>query len=190
MIDYHGTITENRSALQPVLDALQIKPYALDLIHSQTTVIVEGIYDYLSLELFRGARSIAVLPSVGAGSIKFYVSLMIAWQVKFRALWDNDVEGRRKFSDATDLFGHEISSRYFRLIPSPPSDGKRIMQNLFDGTDLAHIRRELSLATDCSFERTVQALYYSPSRNKLVDDMCSTTKQNFETLFQSLSIDS
>lgn len=190
MIDYHGSVTDNHSALQPVLDALQIKPYALDLMHSQTTIIVEGNYDYLSLELFRGERAVAILPSVGAASIKFYISLMIAWQVKFRALWDNDGEGRSKLSDARELFGEEIASRYFRLLPSPASDSTRIIQNLFEGSDLTHVRKRLGLATHCSFERTIQALFYSQLRNELVSEMSTATKENFEELFQSLSLDS
>jgi hypothetical protein len=189
MIDYHGSITDNRSALQPVLDALQIKPYALDLISTQMTLIVEGIYDYYSLELFRGDRSISVLPSVGAGSIKFYISLMIAWQIKFRALWDSDAEGRKKHSEAAELFGSDIATRYFRLLPSPQADGKRIMQNLFEGSDLVQIRKELKIAPDCSFERTIQALFYSPEKIRIVASIGADTKTNFELLFASLSLD-
>jgi hypothetical protein len=73
MIDYRERTKTPWSALQPVLDALQMKPYALDLIHAQTTVIAEGIYDYYCLELFRGIRPISILPGVGADSIKNYI---------------------------------------------------------------------------------------------------------------------
>ncbi len=185
---YKGAASEKRSALQPVLDALQIKPFALDLISKRTTVIAEGIYDYFALELFRNDRSISVLPSVGADSIKFYISLMIAWQVDFRALWDNDDEGKKRYAQAAQLFGVHVAERNLRLLPMPPGATKRIMQNLFEGTDLVKIRNELSVQFDCSFERTLHALFYSPRRAELTQMVSQRTKQNFEQLFDSLSL--
>src|SRR5207253_2026315 len=107
---YRTSLSEKRSALEPVLDALQIRPFALDLINTRATVIVEGIYDYFAIELFRYNRSVSILPSVGADSIKYYVSLLIAWQVDFRALWDGDDEGRAKYEQAGELFGPEIAA--------------------------------------------------------------------------------
>ena len=61
-------------------------------------------------------------------------------------------------------------------------------QNLFDGSDLVRVRNELELSADCSFERTLQTLFYSPRRGELVQGMCHVTKQNFEELFESLSL--
>jgi hypothetical protein len=185
---YKGAASEKRSALQPVLDALQIKPFALDLINTRTTVITEGIYDYFALELFRNNRSISVLPSVGADSIKFYISLMVAWQIDFRALWDNDDEGKKRYAQAGQLFGVRVAERNLRLLPIATGGTKRIMQDLFEGTDLVTIRAELGLQNDCSFERTLHALFYSPRRAELTQMVCQRTKQNFEQLFDSLSL--
>jgi len=185
---YRSSGSPKRSALEPVLDALEIRPFALDLINTRATVITEGIYDYFSLELFRNNRSISILPSVGADSIKYHVSLLIAWQVDFRALWDNDDEGRAKYERAGELFGPTIAEQNFRLLPAGSRGHRRIMQDLFDGADLVSVRNKLELAQDCSFERTIHALFYSPRRAELVQAMCQTTKQNFEELFQSLSL--
>ena len=186
--EYKGAASENRSALQPVLDALLIKPFALDLISTRATIITEGIYDYFSLELFRGSRPVSILPSVGADSIKFFVSLLVAWQVDFRALWDNDPEGRRKHTEAADIFGEEIARRYFRLLPMEPGVSKRIMQDLYDGQDLVTIRSALGLAASCSFERTIHSLFYSPLRSELVQKFSPRTRQNFEALYASMSL--
>ena len=186
---YNGSASERRSALQPVIDALQIKPFALDLISKQLTVITEGIYDYFAVELFRDDRPIFILPSVGADSIKFYISLMIAWQIDFRALWDNDLEGRDKHNQAAGFFGEEIASRYLKLLPATQTNGRRIMQNLFHGQDLAHVRGELGLAGNCSFERTLHALFYSPRKAELVKGMSEQTKSSFAELFDSLGIE-
>jgi energy-coupling factor transporter ATP-binding protein EcfA2 len=186
---YDGATQEKRSALQPVLDALQIQPFALDLIGKQLTIITEGIYDYFAIELFRNDRPVSVLPSVGADSIKFYISLMIAWQVDFRALWDNDPEGRDKHDRAAKFFGETIATRHLKLLPSKTASNRRIMQNLFDGQDLTVIRSELGLAADCSFERTLHALFYSKKRSELVNGMGDQTKRNFTELFDSLALD-
>jgi hypothetical protein len=184
---YQPSGSHKRSALEPILDALQIRPFALDLINTRATVITEGIYDYFAIELFRNNRSISTLPSVGADSIKYYMSLLVAWQVDFRALWDNDEEGRRKHDEASRLFGSEIAERNMRLLPAPHGK-RRIMQDLFEGSDLAKLRPELGLARDCSFERTLQTLFYSPRRGELVQEMSQTTKHNFEELFEALSL--
>jgi len=184
---YRPSASHKRSALEPVLDALQVRPFALDLINTRTTVITEGIYDYFAIELFRYNRSISILPSVGADSIKYHISLLIAWQVDFRALWDNDDEGRKKCDEAGRLFGPETAARNLRLLPGSPGQ-RRIMQDLFEGMDLANVRTELDLGRDCSFERTLHALFYSPRRGELVQAMSQATKHNFEELFESLSL--
>jgi energy-coupling factor transporter ATP-binding protein EcfA2 len=184
--EYKGNILERRSAFQPVLDALQIKPFLLDLSHSRT-IIVEGIFDYYAMELFRQNRPIGILPSVGADSIKYYVSLMIAWQISFRALWDNDDAGRKAKRDAEDLFGPDIGEKSFFLLPASQGT-KRIMQNLFDPHDLKLFREELEIP-ESSFEKTIATLFFSPQKGELVAKVSQKTRANFEELFRSLNLD-
>jgi len=185
--NYKGSLPERRSALQPVFDALQIKPFALDLAGIKQTVIVEGIYDRLALEMFKENRDLFTLPSVGATSIKFYISLLVAWQLNFRALWDNDAEGRKCFDEAGSLFDEPIRSRCLRLLPS--SGSKRILQDLFAGEDLKMFRQELSLDHACSFERTIHALFYDERRSEILKRVSSTTWSAFREVFESLSLE-
>lgn len=185
---YRSANRQTRSALEPLLDALQLRPFALDLITTRLTVVAEGVYDYYALELLRAGRPISILPSVGADSIKYYVSLLIAWQIDFRAIWDNDEEGRKKHADAARLFGPEIATEKFRLLPLRGTGRHRIIQNLFDGNDLSAIRAALGLARDCSFERTICALFYSQDRDRLVRSLSSNTRDNFDGLFDSLGL--
>ncbi len=186
--NYKGATTERRSALQPVLDALEIKPFALDLMSTRLTVITEGMYDYMALDLFKGDRPIAILPSVNAESIKFYISLMIAWCLDFRAIWDNDLEGRKRHEQAVQLFGEVVAERNLRLLPSPSTATKTILQDLFIGEDLVMVRRELDLDTSSSFERTLHALFYSKSRTRIMNLISAQTNENFESLLTSLSL--
>ena len=84
---------------------------------------------------------------------------MIAWQVDFRALWDNDEEGRKFYAQAQDLFGESIAARSLRLLPCGKPNCRWIMQNMFDGSDFVLVRQCLGLAEDAKFERTVVALF-------------------------------
>jgi hypothetical protein len=188
VIDHREETGAQLSALQPLLDALQVKPYALDLVHAQTMVIAEGIYDYYCLELFRGGRPISILPCLGADSIKKYIPLMIAWQLDFRALWDNDTEGRKQHAQAQALFGDSIAERSLRVLPCDTPNCRWIMQSMFDGSDIVLIRQELSLAEDVSFERTMLALFYSSAKQSIVGRMTDVTKTRFEELFKHLGL--
>lgn len=184
--DYSGSIEERRLAFQPVIDALQIKPFLMDLSH-KCVILVEGMFDYYALELFRNDRPLLVMPSVGADSIKYFVSVMIAWQRDVRALWDADAEGRKCIKEAQSKFGEEFSVGRFHLLPCK-EDSKRILQDLFDGADLSMIRNKLGIASNSSFERTIGALFYSPDKASIFAHISNRTKNNFAELFNSLKL--
>lgn len=183
---HRGDILEQRSAFQPVLDALRIRPFLMDLSHSRT-IIVEGVFDYYALEMFRQNRPVGVLPSVGAHSIKFYISLLFAWQVDFRALWDADDAGRQCHAEAIELFGEDIAAARFRLLPCA-ADRKCIMQDLFSGEDLALFRRELDIADESSFEKTIAAVFFSSRRAELIARVSQGTRERFERLYGTLDL--
>lgn len=188
LFEHKGTMRDRRSAFQPVIDALQIKPFVLDLT-AENIVVVEGICDYYAFEMFKGARQLAFLPSTGADSIKYYVSLLIAWQANFWALWDNDEKGRENKTTATDQFGDEIAGRRFRLLPLPEGHSKRILQNLFDGSDLSLIRERLGLSTEVSFDKAIAALFYSSDRADILRSLSQATRDSFAFALDSLEID-
>jgi hypothetical protein len=180
----HGGAIARRSAYQPLIDALQIRPLALDF-GSKPTIIVEGIFDFYLLDLFRANREIAILPSVNAQSIEYHISLMIAWRVPYCALWDNDPAGRDSLRTAQGHFGEEEARSRFRLLSSGKAKN-RILQNLVEGQDMQQIRALLSLPSNSSFEKTIAAWYYSRERAKILRAMSGKTRANFEQLFNSL----
>jgi AAA ATPase domain len=184
--EHKGNISERRSAFQPVIDALHVKPIMLD-VTTQCVVITEGIFDYYALELFRQGRNISILPSVGADSIRFYISLCIAWHLEYKALWDNDKTGRREKARAEALFGEPESEDRFFVLPSE-TGRDRILQNLFEGEDLGTIRTDLGLDTDASFEKTLAALHFSPEKTIIVSKFTSRTRQNFKELYATIGL--
>lgn len=184
--EHKGNITERRSAFQPVIDALQIKPIMIDL-SQQRTLIVEGIYDYYALELFRQGRSLGILPSIGADSIPFYISLLIAWRVPYAALWDNDESGRKAKAKAETLFGEaEAKNKFFLLPRKNGNTGNRILQNLFEGDDLVMVRESLNLPKETSFEKTIAALYFAPEKVQILTKFSERSRNNFAELFAAI----
>jgi predicted ATPase len=187
VFEHRGTIIERRSAFQPIIDALQIKPFLLDL-NVDRIIVVEGICDFYAFSMFKGGRVVAILPCVGASSIKFYISLLLAWQVQFRALWDDDDEGRRAFEDARKLFGDEIATHHFRRLPKAHGRNGCILQDLFSGNDVAMAKKELQLPTNTSFDKVIAALYYSLERSRILGMVSTETRDRFDSVFTSMSL--
>lgn len=184
--EYKDDTKSKRSAFQPITDALQIKPLILDL-NYKNILITEGIYDYYAFEMFKGKREINVLPSTNAESIKYFISLMIAWQINYKALWDNDDEGRTEKKSAEEFFGEVEANNNFYLLPHKTSRTKKtILQNLFVGNDFITIKGELGLNKNSSFEKTILSLFYSKDKNKILKKVSKETKNNFKKVFDLL----
>lgn len=179
--EFDDLITDKKSAFQPIIDALQIKPFGFDL-GSQNVVIVEGIYDYYCFEMMKGKTDIAFMPGSNADSIRYLISLMIGWNVDYRALWDADPEGSERYEDAVGFFGDEEAKR-FKQLPQ-----KKILQQLFEGNDLTLIRTQLGIIGKSSFEKTIVALFYSDDREKILRKISKQTKDNFKKLIADLRI--
>lgn len=184
--EHKGNILERRSAFQPIIDALHIKPFLLDLTQDRV-ILTEGIYDYYAFEMLKQGRNISILPSVGADSLPFYISLMIAWRVAYCAIWDNDTAGRNAMAKAERIFGEEVASRHFRLLPAR-RNANRIVQDLFDGHDIRFIKAELDLPQNSSFEKVMASLFYDPRRSDIIGRLSRKTKENFESVFESLNL--
>ncbi len=184
--EFQGNVTETRSAFQPVLDALKIRPFVLEGLLGPV-VITEGMIDYYCLELFKGSNQLKLLLSVGADSIKYYISLMITWSVTFKALWDNDEEGRKRYAESERLFGDDFARNRFYLLHKSPRQKSRIIQNLIEGTDLRMFREMLGLPSNTSFDKTIILLYYSRQKSEIIARVSDSTRDNFIKLFDLLS---
>jgi predicted ATP-dependent endonuclease of OLD family len=183
--EHRGSILERRSAFQPVVDALHIKPFLLDLTNS-LVILVEGISDCYALEMFKGNRDVNILPSVGADSVAYYISLMIAWRIEYRALWDNDAAGNKAKAKAEQVFGGaEAAGRFFDLSNASQSKS-RILQELFAGPDVVSVKKQLGLPQETGFDKMMATLFYSSNRQDLLNGISTATKRQFEAVFASL----
>lgn len=183
--EYQGSIEDKRSAFQPIIDALQVKPFTLEF-SGIRTVVVEGIYDFHAFQIFKGNRELNILPATGADSIKYLISVLIAWGIDYRALFDNDDSGRAALNDAREHFGDREADDRFRLLPTKGKTKKRILQDLFAGGELKKIREGLAIPPNSSFEKTIAALYYSDNRTQILKSISRETKANFAEVLDML----
>lgn len=186
--EYKGNVLQKRGAFQPVWDALQIKPFSLEL-GNDRVVIVEGICDYYAFECFKGGKSIRVMPSVGASSIQYFISLMIAWHMDYRAVWDNDDEGIKCKNAATKHFGIYEATKRFHLLPKQARKKKTVLENLFDSRDIHYLKSTMNLQSNCSFDKTLMTLFYSNDRDSIIKSLPGETKRRFDDVFNLLVTD-
>lgn len=185
---YKGTSKERRSAFQPVLDALEVPSFSLE-IGAGPVLITEGIIDYYAIQMFKGSTNLVVLPGNSADSIQYHASRLIALDVPFKALWDNDKEGHDAQRRAEKHLGSEIAKRHFRTLPLRGTGAKkRIMQDLFDGDDLRTIRTALDIPYNAQFDKTIMLLFYNPDRETILDQLTGQTQSNFDALLTMLDM--
>lgn len=167
---FHSYKNENRgleSSFQTIYDALQVKPFMLDVNNSKV-IIVEGIYDYYSINLFNTDDNLIILPGKSADSLLNLISIVIGFKLDYRVVWDGDKEGNENYEKAIRYFGEIESQLKFTTYSKCVAAKVRILQDLFKGSDLVMIREKLELDSKSSFEKTIASLYFHKKRNHSV----------------------
>ena len=187
--EHTGTIKGERAAYQPLIDALQLRPLALDLAE-EPVIITEGIVDRYLLELFKGKFKFSLMPSVGAESEIYLISILIAWRAEYRALWDNDAKGKKAHKDALNHFGaHEAEGKFFLLPLQLGQSGKCIIQNLVDGDDIHFVKKKLRIPSNVSFDKVITVLFFLELRESIIKELPGRTKSKFESLYLTLNLE-
>ncbi|MDO8620818.1 MAG: AAA family ATPase [Candidatus Levybacteria bacterium] len=186
LLEYKDNSKEKRLAVQPIIDALKIKPFITDF-NFESICIVEGIYDFYCFELFKPKTlNLGFLPSVNAESISYFISISIGWRLKYLAMWDNDVEGQREFENSMKFFGDEEGKKFLLLPLNSKSRKKTILQDLFEGQDIRLIRSELAIPNNTSFEKTIATLYFSKKVKAILKKLSKKTHANFEYVYDTI----
>lgn len=187
LYEHSAGLSDRKSALQPVIDALEITPFIADITSSKM-VITEGIVDFYAYSIFYPDQDVDFLPAQGAGAVGTLISLMIGWQIEFQALWDFDKDGKDAHKDALAIFGEEIGMSRFHMLPprrttSGKVGSKRILQDLFAKDDIRTLKEELDLPRNTSFDKTISTWFYSDCRDQLRDRLSTETQSNFNEVF-------
>lgn len=100
---------------QPILDVLQYRPSALELIPE--IVIVEGKFDFYNFSYYSFCQSLKLnfYPGNGAGSLSEIIALYLSWGRKFVVMLDADSAGHREKTRYLNEFGEILNDRIFCL---------------------------------------------------------------------------
>lgn len=177
-------LSKQNSAFQPILDALEIKPYLLNY-DLDNIVLLEGIYDYLSFDMFKGQEELNFFPCVNAESIIHHISYMLFMKKKFVAIWDNDVEGRSQYQKAQVHFDM-LGQKHLMLLPNLDNRKKIIIQDLFDGNEVMEYKKKNDLNKSISFEKFVMHLYYNEKKTVMLPEIFVNTKEHFRGIINDI----
>lgn len=186
---YEFNVKNNKfpTSFQTIFDALHLQPLPYELTNKMT-LLVEGIYDYYTISMFAPNNNINIIPCKGASTISQFISLMIGFKIKYKALWDNDDEGIREYEKATEFFGIEEAKLNFNLLPLEKKNKTRIIQDLLDSNDVVMIKDKLNLSRNISFEKMISYLYFSPIKQSIISLVSKETKSAFNRIYELLKI--
>lgn len=173
---YKADTHVNRTAFQPVIDALELTPFSMELC-GNNVVVVEGVTDFYAMASFFDGEFV-FLPSVGADSLKYSIPFLLASATRFCALWDNDEKGVAARDNALEEFGTELED-HFILLPKI-GNKKTVLEDLFSKNDLVRLCLELDLPPNTKAKKIFPVLYYSNKRRELISKCDSYTIQNFD----------
>lgn len=177
-------LNKKNSAYQPIYDALDVKPVLLDY-DIDNIILVEGIYDFFSFEMFKNDSFLNFFPCVNADSIINNISYMIFFKKKYLAVWDNDSEGSEQMKRSEKYFG-EIESEKFTLLPILEGKRKSRLENLFDKKELNAYKIASDISKNQSFEKVVLHIFYSAKRNQCISKYFGITQKKFAAVIKIL----
>jgi predicted ATPase len=177
-------VNKKNSAFQPIYDALDVRPLLLDY-DLDNIVLVEGIYDYLSFEMFKKDGVLNFFPCVNADSILNNISYMIFLRKNYLALWDNDKEGLEQKKKAEKYFG-EVEAKKFIVLPAIGNGRKSRLENFYKPEELQAYKSSFSLPKNQSFEKIILHLFYSEKRASNIAKFFPITQGNFGSAISKL----
>lgn len=177
------TQTNKQNALQPIYEAIGI-PLFDKYFADNYILMVEGIYDKYSIELFCELNeNISIFASTSCNDMIKNIPYFMLYDKKYIALWDNDQAGINSKKEATKNFGI-LEERKFKLLPPIKQDGDRRMEEMYSNGDIQKIADYLKLSDYSDYETVIASLYdASPLQKKKVKSLISKeTIENFNKL--------
>jgi len=180
------------SYYQPIIDALEIQPFSLD-VPWKKVLLVEGVYDYCGFkfmfcDVLKKKVDFVILPGTGASGHKTLISLHVGWGAKIYVLLDNDEEGRQNQCAYIEKF--PTLKKYIEVLEIVEGSKNTEFENLFSITErdlLAKLAGFTGLVTKKVFQQTLANLSNSDELTKkamlLIE---SGTKERFEKIYSTI----
>jgi predicted ATP-dependent endonuclease of OLD family len=182
------------SYYQPIIDALEIQPFSLDISWDKV-LLVEGIYDYCGFKLIfdhvlKKTTNYVIVPGTSASNLLTLLSLHVGWGAQIVVLLDDDDEGKiqkekyiKHFPILTNRirtldFVNEESKKQFEFESLFAEDERRKLVKLCNmGEEVTKNQFQQSLAAclnDVNLARKVKAI------------LSKETIQRFEKIYKEI----
>lgn len=180
------------SYYQPIIDALEIQPFSLDVPWGKV-LLVEGIYDYCGFkfmfkDVLKLPLSFVILPGTGASGHTTLISLHIGWGAKLVVLLDNDDEGRMNLANYITKFPN-LESKII-LLDHVISTKNTEFEDLFskeERVQLSSLAGFSGVITKKAFQQTLASILNSEHlRKKAIGIIKEETKSRFNTIYQKI----
>lgn len=178
-------IKNNKNIWQPIMDAIKINNHIQIDANQDKVILVEGITDFYALKLFwdiyEKLENIRLLPCEGAGGIGTNIAYMLAWNIPFAILLDNDKAGKNAIKSITKFY---TTSMEERIITYPHGELEkeivdseiRIMKEIFDIPQMDNIKKHWI------------SMYFSNKKSNIdIQTKLPKTVENFNNIFHEVS---
>ncbi len=196
--DFIQKNTQRQFHYQPIVDALVIQPFSLDMPWDRV-LIVEGIYDCIGLKLFFELLSLepdyVIMPGTAASKLSTLISLHIGWSASICVLLDFDEEGlkaQRRYIEQFPTLKRRIITYKFinpgvskitfeKLISKDPDDRLVLME-------VAHGNNVVNNITKKHLQQAVAIISYDPNKKRqLKAQLSPKTLSNFKKVFRKIN---
>ena len=184
------------SHYQPIIDALEIQPFNLDIPWNRV-LIVEGVYDYIGFKLFSeilGKKlDYVIMPGTGATKLATLISLHIGWTASICVLLDCDEEGVAAQKKYTKQFP-TIKPRILTYKHFRPGVVKTCFEGLITDDDqktIVNIANDSNYSANITKKQIQQALattlYHQSKKKKVKSNLSEETKNNFAVILDQIA---
>jgi predicted ATP-dependent endonuclease of OLD family len=177
----YKTKYEKTLAMQPIFEALNVPIFEV-FSDDCMLILVEGINDKYAIEMFLNIPdNIRILPGTSADSAIKNIPYMIAYDKKFKVLWDNDEEGQLSKKRANKLF--HLNDDVLKMLPLQGKT-KRRMEHMLSENDFKQLCLFSGLKEDASYDVLIPSLYFmgKKKKSKILDCLETSSLEGFRIL--------
>ncbi len=183
------------SYYQPIIDALEIQPFSLDISWNKV-LLVEGIYDYCGFKLLfervLGKKlDFVIIPGTSASNLSTLISLHVGWGAQLAVLLDDDDEGRNQKDRYDKYFPSLVQNIDTLSFVNTQSIKEFDFEQLFTSEERKKIVELCNMGTEITKSQFQQSLALCLNNEnlakKLKPILTQETKNQFAQIFDKIT---
>lgn len=184
------------SYYQPIIDALEIQPFSLDISWNKV-LLVEGIYDYCGYKLLfetvlKKKLDFVIIPGTSASNLSILLSLHVGWGAQISVLLDDDTEGRNQKDKYVKNFPLVADNIKILDFVNDAKVKEFEFENLFSSVERQKIVELCKMGAEITKSQFQQSLAMCLNNlnlaKKLNSILSNETKKRFEQIYNGISV--